>query len=106
MSVCNSEDKTKQVMDIVYGETTSLIEAVEFLNKTYENMFTRCESRHFYNKHKFDTCPYCEPPTTNTNSNKKQELIDSLNYLKKKENKTEKDKESIYIIQTVLNGMR
>jgi hypothetical protein len=106
MSVCNSEDKTKQVMDIIYGETISLTEAVESLSKTYENMFTKCGSGHFYNKNKFNRCPYCEPSVTDNSSNKKQELIDSLDYLKKKEHKTEKDKESISIIQAILNGMK
>jgi hypothetical protein len=107
MSVCKSEDKTKQVMDIVYGNNNSLIEAVEFLNKTYESMFVKCENRHFYNKHKFSTCPYCEESKIeDKSSNKKQELIDSLDYLKKKDYKTDKDKESISIIQSILNGMK
>ena len=106
MSVCKSEEKTNQVMDIVYGETISLTESIEFLNKAYESMFTKCDSGHFYNKNKLNSCPYCESSVTDSNSSKKQELINSLDYLKKKEHKTEKDKESISIIQAILNGMK
>jgi hypothetical protein len=106
MSVCKSESKTKQVMDIVYGKTNSLIESVEYLNGIYQNMFSKCNQNHFYNKNKLNSCPYCESSVTDSNSSKKQELINSLDYLKKKEHKTEKDKESISIIQAILNGMR
>jgi hypothetical protein len=69
--------------------------------------FKRCKGKHFYHK-ELDTCPYCEPTVvvSSTQPDKKQELIDSLDYLKKKEHKTEKDKESISIIQAILNGMK
>ena len=105
MSVCKSESKTKQVMDIIYGKTNSLIESVEYLNGIYQNMFSKCNQNHFYNKHTFDDCPYCNPIVESKEVSKKQELIDSLDYLKKKEHKTDKDKESISIIQAILNGM-
>jgi pantothenate synthetase len=120
MSVCNSEEITKQVMDIVYVKPSRFNKCEE--GHTYsknfthcphcypyvtEDMFFKCNNRHFYNK-ELDSCPYCEPSVvvSTTQSNKKQELIDSLDYLKKKEHKTEKDKESISIIQAILNGMK
>jgi hypothetical protein len=69
--------------------------------------FKRCQGKHFYRK-ELTHCPYCEPTVvvSPTQPNKKQELIDSLDYLKKKEHKTDKDKESISIIQAILNGMK
>jgi len=39
-------------------------------------------------------------------SNKKQEVIDSLNYLKNKPIKTKLDKESIYSLEMVLKNMK
>jgi hypothetical protein len=36
---------------------------------------------------------------------KKDEILDSLNYLKSKENKTKQDKESIYTLEMVLKSM-
>ena len=121
MSVCKSEEKTKQVMNIIYG-TLKYVKCHNnhFYVDTHESCpycpriedvtvgrFKRCEGKHFYNK-ELDACPYCEPSVvvSPTQSNKKQELIDSLDYLKKKEHKTEKDKESISIIQAILNGMK
>ncbi len=36
---------------------------------------------------------------------KKQEIIDAINYLKSKTDKTKKDKESLYSLETVLKSM-
>ena len=36
---------------------------------------------------------------------KKQEIIDAINYIKSKSNKTKKDKESLYSLETVLKSM-
>ena len=121
MSVCKSEEKTKQVMDIVYGKIKYLkCSNNHYYKDVYESCphcphiedkivgrFKRCKGKHFYHK-ELDTCPYCEPTVvvSSTQPDKKQELIDSLDYLKKKEHKTEKDKESISIIQAILNGMK
>ena len=91
MSVCKSESITKQVMDIVYAKP--LIEYTP-LKQCY------CGKRYHPT---LITCPYCNQPIK---KDKKQELIDSLDYLKKKEHKTDKDKESISIIQAILNGMK
>jgi hypothetical protein len=69
--------------------------------------FKRCQGKHFYRK-ELTHCPYCEPliESVPKETSKKQELIDSLDYLKKKEHKTDKDKESISVIQAILNGMK
>jgi hypothetical protein len=91
MSVCKSEEITKQVMDIVYSKP--------LINYT---PLVKCNCGKRYSPN-LTCCPYCKK---NVQTNKKQELIDSLDYLKKKEHKTEKDKESISIIQAILNGMK
>ena len=36
---------------------------------------------------------------------KKQEIIDAINYIKSKTDKTKKDKESLYSLETVLKNM-
>jgi len=43
----NSDDKTKQVMDIVFGNTLIL------------SGFKKCSENHFY-KETLSCCPYCE----------------------------------------------
>ena len=45
-------------------------------------------------------------PTPPKVSNKKQEIIDSLNYLKGKSPKSKKDHESIYTLEMVLKNMK
>lgn len=119
MSVCKSENKTKQVMEIVYG-TPQYLKCDN--NHYYVNTnlscpyckpnygkeigsFRRCQNGHFYRK-ELNKCNYCEPILEPKKISKKQELIDSLDYLKKKDHKTEKDRESISIIQAILNGMK
>jgi hypothetical protein len=101
MSVCKSESKTKQIMDIVYGSSKHQDKEI--------SSYKRCQNKHYYRK-ELSNCPFCktiiESVPEPKEVSKKQELIDSLNYLKKKEYKTEKDKESISIIQAILNGMK
>lgn len=118
MSVCKSEDKTKQVMDIVYGTSKYLkCSNNHFYIDTYISCpycvsvndkivgsFKRCQNKHFYRK-ELSCCPFCKPVVESKPQSKKQELIESLDYLKKKEHKTDKDKESISVIQAILNGM-
>ena len=98
MSVCKSESKTKAVMNIVYGSLKHQDKEI--------GSFKICHGKHFYRKELIE-CPYCESTVIESKEvSKKQELIDSLDYLKKKEHKTDKDKESISIIQAILNGMK
>ena len=40
-----------------------------------------------------------------TVKSKKQEIIDAINYIKAKTDKTKKDKESLYSLETVLKSM-
>ena len=63
-----------------------------------------------YNTKKDSKVVYVDKPSLSVNSvpksnSKKQELIDSLEYLKSKKTKTKKDKESIYTLEMVLKNM-
>lgn len=63
-----------------------------------------------YNTKKDSKVVYVDKPSLSINSvpksnSKKQELIDSLEYLKSKKTKTKKDKESIYTLEMVLKNM-
>lgn len=42
----------------------------------------------------------------NSDVDKKQEVLDSLNYLKSKKVKTKQDKESIYTLEMILRNMK
>ena len=44
--------------------------------------------------------------TVNKNVDKKQEILDSLDYLKSKKIKTKQDRESIYSLEMVLKNMK
>ncbi len=64
-------------MNIVYGKLTHQDKEI--------GSFKRCQNKHFYRK-ELTECPYCEPTVIESKEvSKKQELIDSLDYLKKKE---------------------
>jgi hypothetical protein len=55
--------------------------------------------------------PVIQPKTKSTESStpkpksKKQEIIDSISYLKSKKNPTRKDKDSIYTLEMILKNM-
>jgi len=125
----NSDDKTKQVMDIVFGTQLSIHDferccAGHFYKKDevgcpYCNPFfekyTLCKINNHYYQKRFEKCPYCkeekkeivEYETVNSKSvDKKQEIMDSLCYLKSKEKKTNQDKESIYMLEMILRNMK
>jgi hypothetical protein len=76
--ICGSEDKTEQIMDIIYSKNKSL-------KKPNDLKFTE---------------------TKKEIKDSKQELLDSLSYLKNKKLKTKQDKESIYTLEMVLKNMK
>jgi hypothetical protein len=122
----NCNDKTKQVMDIVFGKQITI------------NDFKKCENGHFYKKEEagcyycnpifkittvcpnghlirkgITDCPDCEDERISKSeitkikpTNKKQEIIDSLSYLKSKDVKTKKDVESIYMLEMILKNLK
>ena len=142
----NSDDKTKQVMDLVFGKEITIDNFVKCSNgHFYRKNLTSCnyccedskvnfdcstkkfnvggnshllicENNHYYNPFLEDFCLICgktekkEVVTYETvNSkpvDKKQEIMDSLCYLKSKEKKTNQDKESIYTLEMILRNMK
>ena len=100
--ITNCNDKTKQVMDIVFP-TEKL-----YLNNSYK----MCKDGHLYKK-EFNSCPYCVEVVFGTvkvgvpeNKSKKDEIIESLKYLKSKDIKTKKDNESIYMLEMILKNLK
>ena len=75
---------------------------------------TKCSNGHLIRKG--TNCPECDcgnekPVVTYETVNskpvdKKQEIMDSLCYLKSKEKKTNQDKESIYMLEMILRNMK
>lgn len=74
--ITKSESKTNKVMEIVFPEKKER-------NSTVHN-----------------------EPKKEKISTKKQEVLDSLNYLKSKKVKTKQDKESIYTLEMILRNMK
>lgn len=123
----NSDDKTKQVMDIVFAVVPTMDDFVKcnknhFYRKQLSccpycnvdvGLFRKCANNHLFQK-KYDNCPLCEKEkevieyeTVNSKPiDKKQEIMDSLCYLKSKEKKTNQDKESIYMLEMILRNMK
>lgn len=124
----NSDSKTKQVMDIVFGKQLTINDferccaghfykkdeaGCPYCNPIFEK-YTLCEINNHYYQKRFDKCPYCTEEkevvnyeTVNSKPvDKKQEIMDSLCYLKSKEKKTNQDKESIYMLEMVLRNMK
>lgn len=101
-----SVTKTERVMEIVYGEPMVGIN---------DAGYALCKSGHYFKKEK-GVCGFCKKnkidsigsvENENPKSNlKKQELLDSLCYLKNKKVKTKQDKDSIYTLEMVLKNMK
>lgn len=83
-----------------------------FINKTTQK-YKKCDSGHFYNFFE-DSCPHCLNQSKKLipeihvvdqyKSDKHKEIVDSLNYLKSKPNKTKQDKESIHTLEVILKN--
>jgi len=52
------------------------------------------------------TCDNISVSTVSNTKSKKDEVIESLSYLKNKSNKTKQDRESIYSLEMVLKNMK
>lgn len=79
-----SLEKTKDIYFQIYGDNS------QSSNKPLVEKVSKPEN----NK----TQDNCDP--------KKQSIIDSLNYLKNKPNKTKQDKESIYSLEMILKNLK
>jgi len=119
--VVNDPQKTNMVMSIFFPES-----------RKYK--FTKCTNGHFFKTEDINCRYCCETKSLSTNSrvffskfidllseddsedvstqdvvpdfklDKKKEILDSLAYLKSKQSKTRKDRESIYTLETVLRN--
>lgn len=76
----------------------------------------KCTNGHFY-KIDYGFCKYCKPVNKTKEvfvnpvvdfkpKSKKDELLESLAYLKDKPNKSKQDKDSIYTLEMVLKNMK
>ena len=75
--LCGCHDKTDKIMEIIYDEKKSV-----------------------------NPKPLVKTNSVKSAKPKKEELVDSLNYLKSKKTKTKQDKESIYTLEMVLKNMK
>ena len=90
---------------IIYWTTKDALLAAKIYQMIYFGINSHVEDSVFYEEETFDYSPVETPPAPKV-SNKKQEVIDSLNYLRSKTTKTKKDKESIYALEMVLKNMK
>jgi hypothetical protein len=85
-------------------------------NEKKETLVGKCTNGHFY-KIDYGFCKYCKPvnnykevfvnPVVDFKpKSKKDELVESLNYLKSKSNRTKQENESIYTLEMVLKNMK
>lgn len=90
---------------IIYWTTKDALLAAKIYQMIYFGINSHVEDSVFDEEETFDYSPVETPPAPKV-SNKKQEVIDSLNYLRSKTTKTKKDKESIYALEMVLKNMK
>ncbi len=77
-----------------------------------EYKFQKCDVGHFFGNSYYN-CPYCNVPepeqsvvdvVSDYKNDKKSEIEESLDYLRNKETKTKKDRESIQMLEAVLRN--
>jgi hypothetical protein len=87
---------------------------LESENEKQEKLIGKCVNGHFY-KLNYGFCKYCnsktkevfiQPVVESKVKSKKDELMESLNYLKSKSKRTKQDNESIYTLEMVLKNMK
>ena len=87
---------------LIYRVSKDAVIAARIYNMLYH---TDIDSKNFIKTKNTDDKKIKVEEQTNSNGNKK-EIIDSLNYLKSKPNKTKQDRESIYTLEMVLKNMK
>ena len=89
---------------------------LESENEKQEKLIGKCVNGHFY-KLNYGFCKYCnsktktkevfiQPVVESKVKSKKDELMESLNYLKSKSKRTKQDNESIYTLEMVWKNMK
>ena len=89
----------------IYWTTKDALLAAKIYQMIYFGVNTHVENSVFDEEESYDYSPV-ETPSAPKVSNKKQEIIDSLKYLKDKQSKTKKDRESIYALEMILKNMK
>lgn len=90
---------------MIYWTTKDALLAAKIYQMIYFGINSTVGNSVFEKDDTYDYSPI-ETPTPPKVSNKKQEVIDSLNYLKSKPTKSKKDQESIYTLEMVLKNMK
>ena len=84
--------------------------AVSIYERIYQpqknNTIINVSNNHFTTETKDDTSKLSTVTTVSKSNTKKDEILDSLNYLKNKKVKTKQDKDSIYSLEMVLKNMK
>jgi hypothetical protein len=90
---------------MIYWTTKDALMAAKIYQMIYFGINSHVENSVFEDEETYDYSPVETPPAPKV-SNKKQEIIDSLKYLKDKPSKTKKDQESIYALEMILKNMK
>jgi hypothetical protein len=90
---------------MIYWTTKDALLAAKIYQMIYLGINSPAENSVFEGKKTYDYSPV-EFPQAPKVSNKKQEIVDSLNYLKNKQVKSKQDKESIYSLEMILKNMK
>jgi hypothetical protein len=90
---------------IIYWTTKDAMMAAKIYQMIYLGADTPVKNSFFDDDLEYNYSTI-ETPTPPKVSNKKQEIVDSLNYLKNKQVKTKQDKESIYSLEMILKNMK
>jgi hypothetical protein len=90
---------------LIYWTTKDAMMAAKIYQMIYFGINAPAENSFFDDELEYEYSTVETPPAPKV-SNKKQEIIDSLNYLKSKQVKTKQDKESIYSLEMVLRNMK
>lgn len=90
---------------MIYWTTKDALLAAKIYQMIYFGINATVENSVFEDDDTYDFSPV-ETPVAPKVSNKKQEIIESLNYLKSKPTKSKKDQESIYTLEMILKNMK
>lgn len=90
---------------MIYWTAKDALMAAKIYQMIYFGINSHVENSVFEEEETYDYSPV-EVPQAPKVSNKKQEIVDSLNYLKNKQVKSKQDKESIYSLEMILKNMK
>ena len=109
------EDDNLEITDVEYTEVKDDVDYSKYEYYYGEDFCLLLEDNNKYSKSLFlseskimesDLIDHEDVEVITKPKSKKDELIESLQYLKSKSSKTKQDRESIYTLEIVLNNMR